>query len=221
MRPLINIFLKGMIIPIGMQCTNATLLKQHGRRVVSFPFDWMFSTPKFVFSMLELLLETNITIEDLVTNHFFYCTKRAKMKGTEHYHTCITGGVLYNSKYNVIFPHDRHNAQTIGKYIRRFQRLKDTITNATEELCFVYCSPSSSDSGNFTIDGKNALGEVYLYLSKIYQLIGKYNRNYKLIIFDAIKEEPKERLDKSIILYELTPCAHWIQLSSQIDVNLL
>jgi hypothetical protein len=179
----------------------------------------MFSTPEFVFKMLELLLETNITIEDLVTNHFFCCTKRATARVNEHYHTG-TGKALYNSKYGVIFPHDVHNAQTINKYIRRFRRLKDII-NTAEELCFVYCSPSSSDRGNFTIDGKKVLGDVYFYLSKIYQLIGKYRRNYKLIIFDAIKEEPKERLDKSIILYELTPCAHWIQLSSQIDVNLL
>lgn len=104
----------------------------------------MFSTPKFIFEMLELLLENNISIDDLVKNHFLYCEKKANVNGYEKFYTCDNGGSLYNSKYNVIFPHDNYNTETINKYIRRFERLKDIIINAKEELCFLYISQSSS-----------------------------------------------------------------------------
>lgn len=67
-----------MIIPIGIQCTNATF-KENFENTHTLPFDWMFATPSFVFEMLELLLEKNINIDDLVKNHFFYCEKKANI----------------------------------------------------------------------------------------------------------------------------------------------
>lgn len=70
--------------------------------------------------------------------------KKANVNGYENFYTCYNGGLLYNSKYNVIFPHDNYNTETINKYIRRFERLKDIIINAKEELCFLYISQSSS-----------------------------------------------------------------------------
>lgn len=210
-----------IFIPIGIQCTNASLLKNHNRRMQAFPFDWMFSTPKFIFEMLELLLENNMSIDELVRNHFFCCDKKAKYDKPEHYYTSENGFALYNSKYNVIFPHNEYNTQTINAYIRRFERLKDTITNSREELCFVYISPSSTENGNFTIDGKKVVCDAYFYLSKIYEVIGKYNNNYKIIIFDALKEESKDLLNKNITLHELNKCNDWPQLLSQININLL
>ena len=210
-----------IIIPIGIQCTNAHILKNNNIRFHSFPFDWMFSTPKFIFEMLELLLENNISIDDLVKNYFFYCDKKANVYQYEHYHTCDNGACLYNSKYNVIFPHDNYNTETIDKYIRRFERLKDIIINTKEELCFLYISPSSSKNGNFTIDGKIVLHDVFLYLSKIYNIIGKHNNNYKMIIFDTLKEESKELLNENICVYELNECDKWDYLLNQIDINLL
>ena len=210
-----------IIIPIGIQCTNATILKDNNMRFLSFPFDWMFSTPKFIFEMLELLLENNISIDDLVKNHFLYCEKKANVNGYEKFYTCDNGGSLYNSKYNVIFPHDNYNTETINKYIRRFERLKDIIINAKEELCFFYISQSSSEYGNFTIDGKKVVCDVYFYLSKIYHIIGKYNNNYKIIVFDALKEESKELLNENICVYELNKCDRWDYLVNQIDINLL
>ena len=101
-----------MIIPIGIQCTNATF-KKNFENTHTLPFDWMFATPSFVFEMLELLLEKNINIEDLVKNHFFYCEKKANINGVEHYYTCDNGFALFNTKYNVIFPHDENNIDSI------------------------------------------------------------------------------------------------------------
>ena len=203
-----------MIIPIGIQCTNATFKKSF-ENTHTLPFDWMFSTPSFVFEMLELLLEKNINIEDLVKNHFFYCDKRANLNGLEHYYTCDNGFALYNTKYNVIFPHDENNIDTINKYIRRFKRLKDLILNSTECLYFIYTSQSSLESGNFTIDGNIVIKDVYVTLTKIYKLIGKFRNKYKMILFDAIQDEPPELLEKNIILYKLNKCNSWVELLPQ------
>jgi len=62
-------------IPIGIQCTNGRFLQLADKRKMAFPFDYMFSTPKLIFEMLQLLLEKNIKIEELVLNHFFYVIK--------------------------------------------------------------------------------------------------------------------------------------------------
>jgi len=204
-----------MIIPIGLQCTAATFKKEI-ENTASLPFDWIFAIPSFVFEMLELLLEKNINTEDLVKNHFFYCKKRANVNRLEHYYTCDNGFALYNTKYNVIFPHDKNNIDTINKYIRRFERLKDIILNSTECLYFVYISQSSLVNGNFTIDGNIVINDVYFYLSKIYKLIGKFRNNYKMILFDTIQEEQVELLDKNIFLYKLNKCNAWGELLPQL-----
>ena len=203
-----------MIIPIGIQCTNARF-KQSFEKTHTLPFDWMFATPSFVFEMLELLLEKNINIEDLVKNHFFYCEKRANINSEEHYYTCDNGFALFNTKYNVIFPHDENNIDSINKYIRRFERLKDIILNSTECLYFIYTSQSSLKSGNFTIDGNIVINDVYVYLSKIYKLIRKFRNNYKIILFDTIQEEQISLLDENIKLIKLNKCNSWIELVPQ------
>ena len=92
------------------------------------------------------------------------------MSRQEHYYICDNGFALYNSKYNVIFPHDEYNIETINKYIRRFERLKDIILNSKEDIYFIYTSPSSPDNGNFTINNNIIIEHVYFYLSEIYKL---------------------------------------------------
>jgi hypothetical protein len=204
-----------MIIPIGLQCTTGAFKKEFEKEH-TLPFDWMFATPSFVFEMLELLLEKNININDLVKNHFFYCEKKANVNSFEHYYTCDNGFALFNTKYNVIFPHDENNIDTINKYIRRFERLKDIILNSTECLCFIYISQSSLESGNFTIDGNIVINDVYGYLSKIYKLISKFRNNYKIILFDTILEEQISLLDENINLIKLNKCNSWGELLPQI-----
>ncbi len=203
-----------MIIPIGIQCTTTTF-KKYVENTHTLPFDWMFTTPSFVFEMLDLLLDKNINIEELVEDHFFYCEKRADLNGPEHYYTCDDGFALFNTKYNVIFPHDEFNIDNIDKYIRRFERLKDIILNSTECLYFIYTSPSSLESGNFTIDGNIVINDVYVNLSKIYKLISKFRNNYKIILFDTIQEEQISLLDENITLIKLDKCNDWNELVYQ------
>jgi hypothetical protein len=133
----------------------------------------------------------------------------------EHYYTCDDGFALFNTKYNVIFPHDENNIDSINKYIRRFERLKDIILNSTECLYFIYTSQSSLESGNFTIDGNIVINDVYVYLSKIYKLISKFRNNYKIILFDTIQEEQISLLDENITLIKLNKCNCWNDLVPQ------
>ena len=133
----------------------------------------------------------------------------------EHYYTCDNGFALFNTKYNVIFPHDENNIDSINKYIRRFVRLKDMILNSTQCLYFIYTSQSSLESGNFTIDGNIVINDVYVYLSKIYKLISKFRNNYKIILFDTIQEEEISLLDENITLIKLNKCNSWSELVPQ------
>jgi hypothetical protein len=206
-----------IIIPIGLQCTTATFKKKIDKSSHSLPFDWMFATPKFVFEMLELLLDKDMNINELVEKHFFLCEKRASMSTVENYHSDDEGNSLYNVKYKSIFPHDAYTQETIDKYIRRFYRLKELISNSDEKICFIYSSQSSLHIGNFTIDGENVICDVYTYLSKIYTLIGKYNNNYKLILFDAVNEDDKTLLHEDIVLCKLNQANIWGDILSQMD----
>jgi hypothetical protein len=193
-----------MIIPIGVQCTNAFFKQNIKKTSETLPFDWMFSTPKFVFQMLELLLDKNMDIQTLVVDNFFACEKRATYDKNEHYYSTEDGFALYNVQYKVIFPHDSHSKETVEKYVRRFERLKTIILCSQEQLCFLYTSQSSLEDGNFTIDGETVLHDVYLHLSNIYSLLSKYNSNFKMVVFDAIQQEDRSLLDRNIILYPLT-----------------
>ena len=85
-----------------------------------------------------------------------------------------------------------------------------------ESLIFIYSSQSSLQKGNFRIDDRHIIEDVYIYLTKIYELIGKYNNNYKMIVFDSILNEDKSNLNKNIILKEMMPCDNWNMLLNQI-----
>lgn len=206
-----------IIIPIGIQCTNAQFSKNINHSYEPLPFDWMLSSPKFVFEMLTLLLEENMDVHTLVESHFFNCKLRANISGIENYH--ITNGVaLYNESYNVIFPYDSNSVETIHKYIRRFKRLKELILTNQEEVCFLYTSPSSPTNGNFTINGNHVVNNAYSYLSKIYDLIGKYRPyTYKMIVFDTLQQEDKDLLKKEIVLCKLNRCNVWTKLLPQMN----
>lgn len=212
-----------------MQCTTTFFLQKHNLKSKTLPFDWMFSTPKFVFEMLHLLLEQDANIPELVGYHFFNCNKTVSNVDNNFIISDNDGYVLYNETYNVIFPHEiesyNHNdynadsklLENLNKYLRRFERLKNLILNPNEELCFIYTSQSSLKSGNFTINCNNAINDAYFYLNKIYELISKYKNNFKFIIFDALKEDNKSLLNEKIILVELNSCDNYHELLPQMD----
>jgi len=208
-----------LIIPIGIQCTNYQYLVNHGLRKMAYPFDGIISNPKFVYELLELLLDSEISLKELVKDYFLYSNKKTKFIRLEHHYTDESGegfGIC-NTKYNVIFPHDTYNDETIEKYIRRFERLSQDILNNNEEICLMYTSQSSLDCGNFTINGEECITDMYIYINKIYNLVKKHRDTFKFIVFDSIKTDDKNILNKNIQLIELNTCDEWGHLIPQMD----
>ena len=41
------------IIPLGSQCFSAYFLKTNNLKKLSYPFDWIFSSPKVIVNILE------------------------------------------------------------------------------------------------------------------------------------------------------------------------
>ena len=137
-------------ISIGSQCTTPTLFDRLNVKKESLPFDWMFSTPHFVYTIIKLLFIDKKQVEDIIDNDFFVCDARASLHDKEHHILNTNGSVLVNSKYNVCFPHD-----SIGdrdKYLRRIERFKRLILDESNFINFVYISVSSKNSGNYTIN---------------------------------------------------------------------
>lgn len=202
-------------ISLGVQCTIPLFLKNNNLRKEAYPFDWIISNPKFIYEILVLLLN-NCNISDLVINHFFYCLLKADCAKIENYIISKNGFALYNPKYNVIFPHDEYNYNTVQKYIRRFERLKNIILNDNKIIHFIYISQSSLDLGNFKINNVNIIDNVYTYINKIFDLISNYRKNFKIIVFDTILND-NIILNKDIELYKLDRCNSWIELIPQVE----
>ena len=67
-------------ISIGSQCTTSGLFELLKVKKQSLPFDWMFSTPQFVYTIIKLLLIDKKEIDDIVDNHFLYVIKEHNYK---------------------------------------------------------------------------------------------------------------------------------------------
>ena len=198
-------------ISIGSQCTTPILFDKLQMKKGSLPFDWMFSTPQFVYTIFKLLFIEQKEINDIIDNDFFVCDKRAIVQAAEHHVLDENGQVLVNSKYNVCFPHDTISDR--GKYIRRMERLKQIILDKDNFLNFVYISVSSTTSGNYTIDGVEPIQEIYEYIEKINSIIKNVRSNYKILIFDTNK--PSEIIPPDIlhiVYYDIEKKDLWCDL---------
>jgi hypothetical protein len=176
-----------LFISIGSQCSSTVLFEKLGVKRETLPFDWMFSTPCFVYTILKMLLIDGADITDIVDNHFFCCDKHALVKEVEHLVTDENGEILVNTKYNVCFPHDQNTPHDREKYIRRMERLKQVILDNNSFIFFVYVSVSSPISGNYTLDGIEPIQQIYEYTDKINDIIKSVRTNYKIIVFDTNK----------------------------------
>jgi hypothetical protein len=202
-------------ISIGAQCTTATLFDRLRVKKESLPFDWMLSTPQFVYMIIKLLLIDNEEVESIVDNHFFVCDKRAQLRDVEHHILTQNGPVLVNSKYNVCFPHD--TLADRAKYIRRLERFKNILVNNENFLYFVYVSVSSPDRGNYTINGVEPIQHLYEYIEQINNVLLNTRTNYKIIVFDTNKPAHVISSDVSHILYyDIEKKNHWNDLLQEL-----
>jgi len=146
-----------MIIPIGVDCGNADLLKKYSLRSFSFPFDWTVTYNGVSKCFDDNFL--NFTPTDLKTRI---------------------------NEYDIFFMHD-FTKETFDideiKYTRRIKRLINILENIDEEIIFLRkghaCHLHDEHNGRFTnikndIDDAKDLEKI---LSKKYKYL-----NYKIIV---------------------------------------
>jgi len=198
-------------ISIGTQCTTPTLFDRLQVKKASLPFDWMFSTPQFVYEIMKLLFIDRKEIDYIIDNHFFVCDKRAQLQSLEYHILNEHGPVLVNSKYNVCFPHD--TILDRDKYIRRISRFKQIILDNDNFIYFIYISVSSPNSGNYVIDGVEPIQKLYEYIEQIHNILKDIRTNYKIIVFDTNK--PSDIIPSDILYltyYDIEKKNSWGEL---------
>ena len=146
-----------MIIPIGVDCGNAYLLKKYSLRSFSFPFDWTVT-----YNGVSKCFDDNFLnfIPTDITNRI--------------------------NSYDIYFHHD-FTKETCDidkiKYTRRIKRLINILENTNEEIIFLRkghsCHLHDEHNGRFT-NIKNDIDDakdLEIVLSKKYK-----NLNYKIIV---------------------------------------
>jgi hypothetical protein len=175
----------------------------------SLPYDYILSNPKFIYESLNALLIENCNIDDYVQNVFLNISHKGSSNGPEHFYTDNSGPCYINTQCQIIFPHEPPIAEIIPKYIRRFNRLKNTILNKENIITFVYGSPISNSKANYTINGNTVVKDTVLYLNKIYEIMQSLNIKFRIIVFNSYENILPTSLHKDIILINIPEFNHW------------
>lgn len=207
-------------ISLGAQCTTKILFNKLHINKETLPFDNMFTTPNFIYTILKLLIVDNMDVDSITNYHFYNCDARATLLHTEHHSIDNNGPVFINKTYNVAFPHEPLDdiPTTITKYTRRLERLKNILLNKDIFIHFVYISISSKQSGNYTINGEEPIQDVYLYISKINDLLKTVRENFKITIFDTTNMPKPETIpDTNISYYPIQAQNNWACLLPELE----
>ena len=203
-------------VPVGFQCTTAEILKKQNKRVCSFPFDWIISTPESVVKLLTILLQDNINIAAFVREEFFKIDGLLHVIRPEEFILHPGGNILYNSKHGLIFPHFSYNNETIENFVRRFERLRNYILHSNNTIKFVFVNRLinnnndivNNNSLKFSINNRNTDLNITQNFTQLNNILLQYippNR-FKIIIINAVnKFRGNLTFDNNIIYNELIP----------------
>lgn len=206
-------------VPVGFQCTTAEILKKQNKRVCSFPFDWIISTPESVVKLLTILLQDNLNTADFVRKEFFKIDGLLHFLRPEEFILHSGGNILYNSKYGLIFPHFSFNNETIEVFIKRFDRLRNYILHSNNIIKFVFVNRLINNNDDivnnnmlkFSINNKNVNLNVAQNFTELNNLLLQHippNR-FKIIIINAVNKIRGDlTFDNNIIYNELIPGNH-------------
>jgi hypothetical protein len=186
-------------ISLGFQCTTSEVLKKTNKRFHSYPFDWILSNPKGIYELIVKLLISH-DIKDFVKNEFLKIDGYVFLtKAEEFFISKSQTNMLYNSKYNLIFPHEENNLVTIiDKYTRRFSRLKDMLLDNTKFVNFIFINRMSTNM-SFKINNNNILEGCEEYLNQIYNLLNEIRTNFSInIITPNVNIIDIDKLDNNI-----------------------
>lgn len=205
-------------IPIGFQCTSSEILKKLNKRKCSLPFDWIISNPKSILEILTMLLKNTISIEELVKNEFFKIDNLMITNKQEEFSTNQNGNILYNKKYNLLFPHVNRNDDSLQNFIRRFERLKDIILTSNNYIKFLYINRLVTNNYAHI---NNVTDKIIFSINKIsfdFNILDSFNNlsillheiignRFEIIIINAVDELNKYKytFNNNIKYYELIP----------------
>lgn len=155
-------------ISLGSSCAVANFLKKARLKGPSCPFDWALTSPDFVLEMIKLGLSDKTT-EDIIINHFF----KGKWK-YDHTMKFVTAdeGEYTNTKFRTVFLHEQKDENTIDKYIRRFNRFRETL-KINEKTFFVWAPPGGDPlfDGETVIQSLEPLNEISKLLQEEHRFI--------------------------------------------------
>ena len=96
-----------IIVPIGIDCGVADILKKYKIRKFALPFDWVVT-----YNGIKNIIENDFA--DFLPHNIVYRENN---------------DIVVFNKYDVKFIHDKFNESDIEKYNRRIARFKDLLNN--------------------------------------------------------------------------------------------
>jgi hypothetical protein len=202
-------------IPLGFQCTTAEILKKTNKRICSFPFDWIISTPESILELLKIVILPICNIELFVKNEFFKIDNLLSFLKQEEFISHPEGNILFNSKYNLIFPHFKNDNETITKMISRFERLRNYILYQENKIVFLFINRLVNNNFvvndncmKFSINKNNINLKIKDTFIKINEfLLGYISENkFKINIINAVdKIDNNTTFHNNIIYNEIVP----------------
>jgi hypothetical protein len=175
------------IIPMGDNCITAEGLNKIGLRKTSYPFDWVthgsyFKATNIIynFETLDNLVKGKFSVENFLGDAF--------TNGTKMYR-------------NIWFPHDHEeNAEeTLQKYERRFQRLKNDVLTKKNIFIFmtrqVVITEPAFDKIVAQVLSYNPENKIVFFYGSSHPYMGKAKYKhfvaYQHLFYDITKITPK------------------------------
>ena len=163
------------IISMGDNCMVAEILKDLGMRKCSYPFDWITHVHYFTatninynFEMVDKLMQGNFDVNDFLGN------------------ALTSNPQCYN---NIWFPHENEETveETVNKYKRRFQRLREDISSKKNIFIFLTRHYVMEESA----------------FDKIVEQVLSYNKNNKIIyIYGSAHDYMHKQKYKVCVAYQ-------------------
>ena len=153
-----------LLVSLGDCCQAAWLIKYHGWRVKSFPFDWN------VFNVKDIgkILETNF--EFFLTPNYL---KQVEEIGNLPPNISGFKNHIYNTHYNLLFVHcDPFALEWQKTFLKRIERFRQ-LGNYPGKVFFIYTTFNSRDSLEI-----NDIRKLYTSLHTYFPLL-----DFEIIIF--------------------------------------
>ena len=139
-------------IPIGMSCGTAIDLKKQGKRTSSYPFDWVFTTPRELVRLLDTRFE-GFFVDDLEFSENPNPSLFAKAVDKQN-RGVISKWVVRNRKTNFISVHDLARMDELGRvrklYARRIERLYRVLAGS-KPVTFVWSNKTLGTLKRFDV----------------------------------------------------------------------